>query len=168
MNNKNFMSPKEQKIFHQKKENFKLALTLCLTNFLTFSLCQFLSEEAQPLVERSVQLEKDHLWVQGQLELFVPFKDKTLTPVTLLNNQGEVVIQKAYLYEKSLDDKESSWEASTTGALYKIQIPTPKMDVFIKNSSKALMAYPFYEKKPALLTQQKSKETKKRAYELHF
>lgn len=162
------MSPKEQKIFHQKKENFKLLLTLCLTNFLTFSLCQLILRDHQPVIEQSVALEKDHIWVQGQLELFLPFENKTITPVTLLNNLGEVVIHKAYLYEKSLDEKEASWGASLSGSLYKIQIPTPMMDTFIQYSSHVLMAYPYFEKKPALLTQQKNKETKKRAYELHF
>lgn len=166
MNEATFVTPKEKKQFETKKERFKLFLTLLLTNICTLMICtmQMTPIEVEPTP--AVELVQDHLWVTGALSLYLPFTEKTLTAVTLINQKGEVIIEKAYLYEKIQRDSSDSWEAAGEGLFYKVQIPTHQIEHFIQNIHQGLAAYPFHQK-----TEVQTSEIHKkirRPYEVHF
>lgn len=166
MNETTFVTPKEKKQFESKKERFKLFFTLALTNLCTLMICTMQMSPVETLPSPVVELIQDHLWVTGSLNLFVPFEEKTLTAVTLINQKGEVIIEKAYLFEKISADSTDSWEVSGEGAIYKLQIPSLQIERFIQNTQQSLAAYPYHQKNEVQTTDISKKI--RRPYEIHF
>lgn len=164
MSDASFLSPKAQLLRVKKKENFRLLVSLLITNIFTMLLCQTKLDPAPIIVDQVVSLHHDHIWVKGQMDIFVPFKNKELTPITILNAEGEVIIAKAYLYEKIEDTSSELWGANQDSNFYNIQIPAHQMNQFIKYTHQPLFAYPYFKE-----YQEKSMTvTPRSAHEIHF
>lgn len=150
----NLMQEVEKKQTAHKKEKLKFIATLLISNL--FVALIFGHQSQEKTLTKSKLIHENHIFLEVPLNSFVDqtLMDKEETPISLVNKQNKIIIQKAYLHEfLNLDEDRK---------IYKLEIPKEKIDQLTKALNDDIIAVPEIMTKKVTHKKQGSK------YEINF
>jgi len=109
------------------------------------------------------ELRKTHVSVNIPLKVFLPLKLNQETTASLFNSKNELLIENAFVGEKSTSSGSEfeNVELKETFSYYQVQIPKFKLPLILRELSKNV----FFKAFPKIKT---PKQKKRVEYEIHF
>ena len=151
------LTPKALRHQEKSREKWRMIAAILMSNLFVFIATQIFTSTESSTPQKGPELLEGHDWVTLPLQNYVPLQGDQ-TKVSLFNEEGQMIIQAAYIAEEI--GPQSFLESSPS---YLLQISKQELERILPYHNQVLKAYPFKEG-PTPITENKSR----RRYEILF